>query len=521
MKACPSCGTPAADDARFCANCGTPLEPAGGEERKLATIVFADVIGSTDLGEQLDPERLRALLAEYFAQMAQVIGTWGGTVEKYIGDAIVAVFGVPTAREDDAVRALSAALEMITQLETLNAGLRGAPRRAPWRPHRREHRRSPRTDFGARRRPVHRVGRSGQRGGAARTGGRPVARCWSASARGRRRARPSNSASRSPLTLKGKREPVIARSLGKPITAEQRGVRFQAPMIGRDRELATLLGLLDEAVESGSARPRRDRRPGRHRQEPAAARVRGARRPTMPTSRSCAAAVSRRDAASPSGRSARSCVPPVASHSTNRATSAAQKLVATVDPLLAPLNLSQAERDETVFALATSAGLAVAGNVLASVEPERVGEATARAWPRFVTALGPAFAGDSIVEDLHWADERMVAMLEAITARSVGPVLILATARPEFLESHPGLGRRRPQHRFAETAQRCPEHPPRGRATGRQRSTAGAGGRCHAEGRRQPVLPRGDPAAADRRGRDPPRGGPLAGHRSCLTSHAA
>ena len=80
------------------------------------------MIGSTDLGEQLDPERLRALLAEYSRQMAQVIGTWGGTVEKYIGDAIVAVFGVPTAREDDAVRALSAAREMIAQLETLNAG---------------------------------------------------------------------------------------------------------------------------------------------------------------------------------------------------------------------------------------------------------------------------------------------------------------------------------------------------------------------------------------------------------------
>ena len=139
--------------------------------------------------------------------------------------------------------------------------------------------------------------------------------------------------------------------------------------------------------------------------------------------------------------------------------SAAQKLVATVDPLLAPLNLSQAERDETVFALATSAGLAVAGNVLASVEPERVGEATARAWPRFVTALARRSPVTLIVEDLHWADERMVAMLEAITARSVGPVLILATARPEFLESHPGLGRRRPQRRFAATARPTPRAP--------------------------------------------------------------
>jgi class 3 adenylate cyclase len=122
VTTCPSCGASAADDARFCANCGTPLQPAGGEERKLATIVFADVIGSTDLGEQLDPERLRALLAEYFGQMSRVIETWGGTVEKYIGDAIMAVFGVPIAREDDAVRALNAAREMIGQLEKLNPG---------------------------------------------------------------------------------------------------------------------------------------------------------------------------------------------------------------------------------------------------------------------------------------------------------------------------------------------------------------------------------------------------------------
>ncbi|HEY5488330.1 MAG TPA: adenylate/guanylate cyclase domain-containing protein, partial [Candidatus Limnocylindrales bacterium] len=86
---CPTCGAPVGVGARFCATCGTPLAEAAPEERKLATILFADVIGSTDLGEQLDPERLRALLQDYFSAMAAVIDTWGGTIEKYIGDAIL------------------------------------------------------------------------------------------------------------------------------------------------------------------------------------------------------------------------------------------------------------------------------------------------------------------------------------------------------------------------------------------------------------------------------------------------
>ena len=79
-------------------------------ERKLVTILFADVIGSTALSERLDPERLRSVLDDYFAAMAGVIEAWGGTVEKFIGDAIVAVFGVPSVREDDAQRALHSSL---------------------------------------------------------------------------------------------------------------------------------------------------------------------------------------------------------------------------------------------------------------------------------------------------------------------------------------------------------------------------------------------------------------------------
>src|ERR1700730_4322682 len=92
-------------------------------ERKLVTVLFADAIGSTSLADRLDPERLRTVLDAYFATMAAAVDGWGGTVEKFIGDAVMAVFGVPAVREDDAERALNAAMEMMDRLRTLNEEL--------------------------------------------------------------------------------------------------------------------------------------------------------------------------------------------------------------------------------------------------------------------------------------------------------------------------------------------------------------------------------------------------------------
>ncbi|MGH3924178.1 MAG: adenylate/guanylate cyclase domain-containing protein, partial [Pseudonocardiaceae bacterium] len=93
--------------------------------RKTVTIVFTDVVGSTSLGERLDPELLRSVMTTYFERMRTVLERHGGTVEKYIGDAIVAVFGIPDLREDDALRAVRAAAEMRTALEGLNRELEG------------------------------------------------------------------------------------------------------------------------------------------------------------------------------------------------------------------------------------------------------------------------------------------------------------------------------------------------------------------------------------------------------------
>jgi class 3 adenylate cyclase len=114
-------------EARFCPACGSALEPLepvpADQERRLVTILFADVTSSTSLGERLDPERLQEVLATYFGAMREEIEAEGGTVEKFIGDAVMAAFGVPTAHEDDPSRALRAALRMRERLAEVNAEL--------------------------------------------------------------------------------------------------------------------------------------------------------------------------------------------------------------------------------------------------------------------------------------------------------------------------------------------------------------------------------------------------------------
>src|ERR671931_56703 len=122
MAICPSCGEENPDRFRLCGFCGTPLAPVAPpqEVRKTVTVVFSDLKGSTNLGEALDSESLREVMNRYFAEMRQVLEAHGGRVEKYIGDAVMAVFGLPTLHEDDALRAVRAADGMKRALATLN-----------------------------------------------------------------------------------------------------------------------------------------------------------------------------------------------------------------------------------------------------------------------------------------------------------------------------------------------------------------------------------------------------------------
>src|SRR5262249_40994870 len=125
MPRCPSCGHENRAGARFCDSCGAALadKPPAGEQRKTVTVLFADVTGSTALGERLDPESLRAVMARYFELARLAVERHGGSVEKFIGDAVMAVFGIPVLHEDDALRAVRAAAELRDGLTSLNEGL--------------------------------------------------------------------------------------------------------------------------------------------------------------------------------------------------------------------------------------------------------------------------------------------------------------------------------------------------------------------------------------------------------------
>ena len=135
---CPACGTPHRPSQRFCAECGAALAapaavvPSGDgpaayhgdvAERRLVTVLFADLVGFTTLSERRDAEEVRDLLSRYFATCRRLIGLYGGTVEKFIGDAVMAVWGTPTATEDDAERAVRAALDLVAAISSLGEEL--------------------------------------------------------------------------------------------------------------------------------------------------------------------------------------------------------------------------------------------------------------------------------------------------------------------------------------------------------------------------------------------------------------
>jgi class 3 adenylate cyclase len=126
VQRCPSCGEENPDRFRLCGYCGSVLvaQLPPQEVRKTVTVVFCDLKGSTELADRLDSEAVREVLALYFSAMKPVLEGHGGTIEKYIGDAIMAVFGLPRVHEDDALRAVRAAAEMGEALAELNVTLR-------------------------------------------------------------------------------------------------------------------------------------------------------------------------------------------------------------------------------------------------------------------------------------------------------------------------------------------------------------------------------------------------------------
>ncbi len=122
VPACANCGQENPDVAKFCLACGAPMaaRAPAREERKVVTVLFADLVGFTSRAEQLDPEDVRAMLSPYYARLRKELERRGGTVEKFIGDAVMALFGAPVAHEDDPERAVRAALAIRDGIAELN-----------------------------------------------------------------------------------------------------------------------------------------------------------------------------------------------------------------------------------------------------------------------------------------------------------------------------------------------------------------------------------------------------------------
>jgi predicted ATPase/class 3 adenylate cyclase len=254
MAACPSCGEPNPAHARFCLACGSMLETEAPprEMRKTVTIVFCDITGSTPLAEQLDAESYRRVISRYFIEVSRVLESHGGTVEKFIGDAVMSVFGIPTVHEDDALRAVRAAAELREALGRLNEELR--------------------QQYG-----VELGVRMGVNTGEVIAGdpteGQAFATGESVAVAQRLESAASPGAiliggptyqlvrdavlvePLEPLLLKGKSQPVEAwRLLGVISGAPAVARRLDVPIVGRERELAQLRDAFDEAVRERSCR---------------------------------------------------------------------------------------------------------------------------------------------------------------------------------------------------------------------------------------------------------------------------
>src|SRR5438128_3442110 len=254
MAGCAACGADNAEEARFCQRCGAAFgsrdDQVSAGARKVVTVVFTDVAGFTGLGERLDPELFRRVMARYFDAMQTAVHRHGGVVEKFIGDAVMAVFGVPLLHEDDALRAVRAAADMREALRELNVELESR--------------------YG-----VRLEARTGVNTGEVLTSdpAAPTAPVMgdavNVAARLEQAAEPGQILlgestfrlvrdfvvveSRPALTLKGKSEPVSVHLLVSVDPTSAPAWRMDSPLVGRDDELALLGRAFREAVDGATA----------------------------------------------------------------------------------------------------------------------------------------------------------------------------------------------------------------------------------------------------------------------------
>ncbi|MBB6628713.1 AAA family ATPase [Nocardioides sp. KIGAM211] len=417
---CARCGTPLTAGARFCASCGTPVAaPVERETRRTVTLLFTDVTGSTALGEQLDPEAYRGVMGRYFDAARTAVERHGGTVEKFVGDAVLAVFGVPEVHEDDALRAVRAAAELNAAVAALSERLA--------------------EEIGVRLVIRTGVNTGSVVTGAARAGGSfATGDAVNTAARLEQAAAPGeillgagthalvrdavDAVAVDPVTAKGKAEPVPAyRLVAVRDVARGRRRRDDRALVGRDRETRAL----DDALER-----------------------------TLSSGRSHLVTV-----IGPAGIGKSRLVTDFLTRIGDRAGVAAGRCVSygagiTYWPLVQALReaagLTGTESDElTRHALARAlAGASDADQVVDVLMPllGKAGTAhgsddTAWAVRRLLEELATRRPLVLTVDDLHWAEPTLLELLERVRDEVADlPLLLVCQARPELLEDHPTWG---------------------------------------------------------------------------------
>ena len=405
VRICESCGTSNPEPARFCNACGERLTiDEASPRRRIVAALFCDLVGSTDLAERTDPEVLRRILNEYFGAMRASIERHGGTVEKFIGDAVVGAFGIPTSHEDDTLRAVRAALEMRRAAKNLDRTIGGVDARIQVR-------------------IAIDAGETFADGGAA-IEGRIAGDAFNTAARLQATAQigdvlVSAAAERlarghldtepvGPRPLKGKAGPVdVFRVLG----LRERPPPAQTPFVGRSRAMTMLEHALEDAIEDGVC-----------------VLVTVLAPPGVGKSR-----LGETFAGSVRGR-ARVLVAQTPSYGEGVTFSPLIELLA------AAADLPGADAEAVASALRGRLvdepdGPAVADR-LAQVLGVHQALAADASWA--VRRLLETISGDEplvvIIDDTHWAEEPMLDIVESVVDRFHGPLLMLCLARPEFLD---------------------------------------------------------------------------------------
>jgi class 3 adenylate cyclase/tetratricopeptide (TPR) repeat protein len=424
MIVCPSCGQENPDIARFCLACATPLEAVetAAEERKVVTVLFADLVGFTSRAEAMDPEDVRALLAPYHQRLRSELERFGGTVEKFIGDAVVALFGAPVAHEDDPERAVRAALAIRDWAREEDGGLElriavntgealialGA---------------RPEAGEGMASGDV--VNTTARLQSAAPTNGILVGEATWRSTRD-----VIDYEERDAVTAKGKTEPV---RVWEPLHARARlGMdleqRTLTPLVGRERELGSLLDAFDRVCRE---------------REPQLVTLVGV--PGIGKSRLVAELFRRIDESTELAWWRQGRALPYGTrvsfwalgemvkaqagiHENDSAEDARANLRASVEQ-----TVDEHERDWVFKHLEPLVGL---GDEAAVNREEAF-----TAWRRYLEGLAEQHPLVLVFEDLHWADDGLLDFVDHLAEWATGaPLLVLGTARPELLDRRPGWG---------------------------------------------------------------------------------